>query len=139
MARRALLIGSPMGGLTGPMPDVFRMKKALEARGFEITLCGDGDATRAGILGSCEALIAKASSDAAALVYYPGHGGRGRLRGGRDYQYIVPMDFERSASGYRGIVSLELSAMLKRLTDKTRNVTVVLDCCHSAHMTREAM
>jgi hypothetical protein len=55
----------------------------------------------------------------------------------RAVQALVPTDFEQStADEFRGILDLELSVLLARLTERTRNVTVILDCCHAAAMSR---
>ena len=35
-------------------------------------------------------------------------------------------------------MAVELSVLQERLTDKAGNVAVVLDCCHAAHMVRDA-
>ena len=37
---------------------------------------------------------------------------------------------------FRGILDLEWSLWLAMLTQKTHNVTVILDCCHSGHLCR---
>ncbi|MFH1265915.1 MAG: caspase family protein [Planctomycetota bacterium] len=94
-------------------------------------------------------LIDQAQSGDAVVVYYSGHGGmarnpRYRPREGdeatlqpRDYQFIVPVDIaESTEDDFRGITSPELSHLLGNLTAKTRNVTVIADCCHSGGMFR---
>ncbi|MBX2821670.1 MAG: DUF4384 domain-containing protein, partial [Rhodothermaceae bacterium] len=56
----------------------------------------------------------------------------------RYHQYIIPFDFKRSAEvEFNGILNIELSALLGKLTEITNNVTVVLDCCHAALMARD--
>jgi len=56
----------------------------------------------------------------------------------RYYQFIVPVDIEEPTDDdFRGITSLELSALLAQLTRKTKNATVILDCCHAARMSRD--
>lgn len=146
MAKRALLIGSQTGGLQGTTNDVRTMSGLLESRGFATESLLDGDASRDGILAAYARLIADSKPDDAALVFYSGHGGRAanphydpedHTAGPQFYQIIIPTDFEDSSpTDFRGITSHELSAWMSRLTDQTKNVTVILDCCHSALMSR---
>ncbi|CAL9642534.1 hypothetical protein SUDANB95_06355 [Actinosynnema sp. ALI-1.44] len=145
MARKALLIGAQTGGLTGVANDVAAMADALAPWGFQSTRCEQENASRAGILDAYERLIAQARPDDAVVVYYSGHGAyspdpdRGwGTPGHRVLQLIEPTDFAASTEeDFRGITALELSVLLARLTERTRNVTVVLDCCHASHMSRD--
>ncbi|GAA1738384.1 hypothetical protein GCM10009681_06420 [Luedemannella helvata] len=141
-----MLIGAQTGGLTGVVNDVDAMDGALSQWGFEVARCEGDQASRAGILDAYEGLIADAGADDAVFVYYSGHGGYCRPP---DYeraiwpraalQFIVPSDYAASTEGdFRGITSIELSVLLGRLTQKTRNVTVTLDCCHAALMSRDS-
>jgi hypothetical protein len=144
MTRKALLIGAQTGGLGGVLNDVEAMAGALQPRGFEVQRLATPDATRAAILDAYEKLIVDARPDDALVIYYSGHGGR--LRGpagdpitGPDLQFIVPDDYADSDDDdFRGITAVELSVMLARLTKVAPNTTVVLDCCHAAHMSRQA-
>jgi hypothetical protein len=144
MSDRALLIGSALDGLGGVEKDLDAMKKALGPR-FEVDQCTGPDATRAGILSAYTRLIEETGPGDAVVVYYSGHGGRAAAPDPStpgperwDLQFIVPADFHQStADDFRGISSVELSVLLARLTMKTDNVTVVLDCCHAAHMSRD--
>ena len=52
-------------------------------------------------------------------------------------QFIVPTDFEAGDGAFHGIFAFELSALMARLTAAGRNVTVLLDCCHAAMMSRD--
>ncbi|UWZ37090.1 caspase family protein [Dactylosporangium roseum] len=142
MPRKALLIGSQTNGLSGVEHDVAAIAEALGKRDFTITRCVGPDATRAGIHDAYEHLIAQAGPDDSVFVYYSGHGGRSlptRAAQGRPpVQFIVPTDLDESVEGdFRGITAVELSMLLGRLTEKTHNVAVMLDCCHSAHMSRD--
>jgi hypothetical protein len=139
MTRKALLIGAQTNGLTGVLNDVEAMALALASRGFTAERLVTPHATRAGILDAYEKLIADADPDDAVVVYYSGHGGRLVATDGRDLQFIVPDDYADSADDdFRGITDVELSVLLARLTAVTPNVTVVLDCCHAAHLSRQA-
>lgn len=145
MHGRALLIGSAFGELSGVENDVDAMGKALSQRGLTIECCVRDEATRAGILSAYERMIAAVEPGDAAVVYYSGHGGRVQPPAApesgpdlMDLQYIVPVDFAQSTAGdFRGITSMELSVLQARLTQRTDNVTTVLDCCHASHMSRE--
>jgi hypothetical protein len=131
------LIGSRAGGLEGVERDVETMARALAAWQFELTRCLAGDATRDGILSAYQRLIDQTVPGDAVCVYYSGHGGRARNPysvGPRYLQYLVPTDHE--AEVFRGVMSFELSVLLARLTAKSPNVTVILDCCHAGQMSR---
>jgi hypothetical protein len=146
MTRRALLIGAATYRLTGPDHDVAVLAAALEKRGFtDVRACRGPAATRAGILEEYERLIDDTDVGDMVLVYYSGHGGYvwpmadeddGVARNNR--QFIVPTDFgEPAGDDFRGITAVELSVLLGWLTERTNNAAVVLDCCHSALMTRD--
>ncbi|TCO52927.1 caspase family protein [Actinocrispum wychmicini] len=144
MAHKALLIGAATGELSGVGNDVTAMADTLERWGFSSVRCERENASRAAILDAYERLIGQARPDDAVLVYYSGHGAYAAdpKRGSgtpspNTLQLIVPTDIDESTEDdFRGITSPELSVLLARLTERTRNVTVVLDCCHSAHMSR---
>lgn len=140
MNKRALLIGSQVHQLRGVEHDVGDVRDTLARRGFELDVRLGGRATRDGILEGYQRLIAQSGPEDVALVYYSGHGFRSRLaaEGQPRLQGIVPTDFDEVLrAGTAGISSWELSMNLERLTRKTHNVTVILDCCHSAHMSRD--
>ena len=149
MASRALLIASQTFGLTGCNADVALMQRLLGDRGFDriATLIGE-NASRQGIVDAFETLIVDAASDDAVVVYYSGHGGRAphpdwearQARGlPAHLQFIVPWDIEASAEDdFLGLLAEELSDLQWRLTDRTTNVTLILDCCHSGYMARSA-
>ncbi|MDX5460297.1 caspase family protein [Micromonospora tulbaghiae] len=138
MTRKALLIGAQTHGLSGVLNDVGAMEQALTPRGFDVQRLVTPYATRAGILDAYEKLAADADADDALVVYYSGHGGRLRSPDGRDLQFIVPDDYADSdEDDFRGITDVELSVLLATLTERTPNVTVIFDCCHAAHMSRQ--
>jgi hypothetical protein len=75
--RRALLIGSPYGGLQGPENDVDAMAKVLQKRGFHerhMTRCCGQQATQEGIRQAWKQLISVTEANDVALIYYSGHG-----------------------------------------------------------------
>jgi hypothetical protein len=141
--RKALVIGAQTGRLTGVQNDVETMTNLLSERRFTID-CRTGErATRDGILDAFERLITDARSADATVVYFSGHGTRAEADtpAGNPLpalQFIVPTDYDESRPGdFRGITALELSVLLARLTEKTRNATVIFDCCHAGHMVRD--
>ncbi|RSM64715.1 hypothetical protein DMB66_18890 [Actinoplanes sp. ATCC 53533] len=138
MTRHALLIGSETNGLSGVLNDVEAMAAALEPRGFQVERLVTPAATREAILDAYEKLIVDARPDDAFVLYYSGHGGRARAVDGPDLQFIVPDDYNDSdEDDFRGITGVELSVRLARLTNVALNTTVILDCCHAAHMSRQ--
>jgi caspase domain-containing protein len=142
MNKHALVIGSQTGDLLGVGHDVERMCEALGARGFHVDRRFGRTATRDGILAGYDALIARASDGDAAVLYYSGHGTYATNQDPTDrlrvMQAIVPTDYlTGSETDFRGITAWELSIKLAQLTARTRNVTVILDCCHSSQMTRD--
>src|SRR4051812_30354348 len=138
MARRALVLGSQIEGLRGVHNDTQRMAAMLDARGFVVDLRVGADATRSGILAGYDQLIAASGPEDAAVVYYCGHGYHAVVPdAGRSWQSIVPTDLrDGSTTDWRGITAWELSVKQAQLTARTRNVTVILDCCHSAQLSR---
>lgn len=141
MMHRALVIGSQTAGLQGVHNDVEAIKQELDARHFVTDVRTEADASRDGILDGYRKLIQESSANDAAVIYYSGHGGRGinpRFASvgipPKHLQFLVPTDFGDSA--FRGILDFELSGLQLQLTDKTRNVAVILDCCHAARMSR---
>jgi hypothetical protein len=144
----ALLIGineyrSPMlTDLRGCVNDVLLMKTVLTNQfGFaadQVTALTDAQATRQGIIDAFQALIARARAGDVVLVHYSGHGARmkdasGDENDGMD-ETIVPHD-SREGDVF-DINDDELNGLLRELSRKTSNITVVLDSCHSGSATR---
>lgn len=140
MTNRALVIGSQTGGLTGVDSDARRVAAHLEQRKFQIRLVTGAEAARQGILDAYDELIKGVGDGDAAVVYYSGHGNLAINSSSApdSLQDIVPFDYDKSTDqDYRGISALELSIKLQQLVEKTRNATVILDCCHAAQMSRD--
>lgn len=145
MVKRALVIGSQTGDLSGVEIDASRMSRFLEQQGYRSKLLIRDKAVRQNILTSYEQLISATGAGDAVVVYYSGHGGLAanpyfeeeQHTTPRHLRFIVPFDIAASTENdFRGISSLELSGLLARLTQKTKNVTVIYDCCHAARMSR---
>jgi len=147
MSRKlALLIGSQTYGLQGVAHDLDLMTRVLDRHGFTIIVCGGSTATRAGITHAWRELTTAACRDDTVLVYYSGHGGRAPNPAWepgspvpRYRQLIVPVDMPDARAGdFRGIFDVELSWLLRDLTRRCADVTVLLDCCHAARMVRSS-
>ena len=148
-SKKALLIGSPYGKLQGQENDVEMMARALGDLGFDCVRCTADKATKQGILTAWRGLIHRISPGDAAVVYYSGHGGLVEAPITLDkpistpatpwkHQFIVPVDFnETTDDEFRGILDVELTYLTHAMTDKTSNVTVILDCCHAGRMVRD--
>ncbi|KAH9237147.1 hypothetical protein K456DRAFT_50974 [Colletotrichum gloeosporioides 23] len=149
-SKRALLIGSPLHGLLGTGNDLKTMSDLLESHGFDVengayvTKLFRDNATRQNILEAWEALILNTSQGDAVVIYYSGHGVCVKSDGTREtsgnpsqIQFIVPYDFDCSLDTWKGISDGELSLLLRKTTEKTKNVTYILDCCHSARAGRD--
>lgn len=142
--KRALLIGCQTGGLTGVDGDLALINEALSRLGFSTTRITGPEATAAGIRTQYRSLIDSSRPDDAAVVYYSGHGGRVRDPAATDsalpewLQFLVPSDaHEPDGEAPRVILAEELHLLGRRLTARTQNATVVLDCCHAARMSRD--
>src|SRR5690606_2717594 len=143
MGYKALLIGAETGGLSGVHNDVATMETILAERGFTVEVRREQDATQAGIRDGLTRLVSEARSDDAVVLYFSGHGNVARVLSPNgielpERRFIVPTDYEESSPGdFRGITATELSVWVARLTEQTKNVTVILDCCHAARMVRD--
>ena len=129
--RRALLLGNPGAGLRGVDADIAAMSALLARYAFTdvATLVGG---SRAEILAALRSLVDRTAPGDAAVLYYSGHGWCVE-----EFQGISPADVRQTTtSDFRGVLSEELSAHIDELTEKTANVTVILDCCHATGITR---
>lgn len=140
--RHALVIGAQTHGLRGPERDAAVIGEVLTERGFTVDLRVGSNATRAGILDGYDRLIGRMTRDGAAVVYFAGHGTLAYNQEPSDrirhVQAIVPTDLDpEDPADFRGITSWELAIKLAQLSARTQNVTVLLDCCHAAQMSRD--
>jgi len=143
MTHRSLLIGSQTFGLSGCHNDVAVMKASLRKWSFETEVLLGKQASRAGILAGLRSLIGKTQRHDSVVIYYSGHGGliansisETQIES-RHHQFLAPTDISQSTDNdFRGILDLELAWFLGCLTGKTKNVTLILDCCHAALMVR---
>ncbi|HEX4419738.1 MAG TPA: caspase family protein [Kofleriaceae bacterium] len=134
----ALVVGSPGENLRGVDGDVGRMAAMLRERRLAVDVLTGGSATRKNILAGYDALIANAGPELASVFYYAGHGFHAiddveHVR----WQGISPADLgDTKDDDFRGISSWELSIKQAQLAKRTKNVTVILDCCYAAQMSR---
>ncbi|KAJ8125381.1 hypothetical protein O1611_g8258 [Lasiodiplodia mahajangana] len=146
---RALLIGCNHGGLLGTKNDVDDMATILEdlnTHEFEITKLTGCRAIARHIRDEWKKLIQSTEEGDAVVIYYSGHGGRAEistqgLEEGQPnkFQYLVPHNFDEddSPKEWKGILDIEISRWLHDITEKTGNVTYILDCCHSSALGKD--
>jgi len=150
--KRALLIGidsyprlERAKQLRGAVNDVREMARYLQdALGFDeekIRLMADAEATRANLLAALDRLVEQTAEDDLVVVHFSGHGSRMAVREGRAgegyEETLVPYDSGRRGSDNRDIASLELRERFIRLSERTRRLTLVFDCCHSGTLSRD--
>ncbi|EKJ71891.1 hypothetical protein FPSE_07894 [Fusarium pseudograminearum CS3096] len=152
--KRALLIGSPLE-LSAVDNDLDSIQSVLELHRFSTTrCCREGEnkyaATREGIFDAIDAFTKDTQKDDSVVLYYSGHGniaerahdlqhqGNATTLDRWRLQFIVPLDFMDNVNGnrFKGITDFELSNKLVTLSQKTSNITLILDCCHSTRMAR---
>ena len=143
-AKRALVIGSGWDALPAIGNTLACAEHMLRGQGFDVERCSGDAATRQGILEAYDRLITASGPQDAAVVYYTGHGNlvvnsqyNVDAELPSSFRNICPTDFGQTVDGdFRGISSYELSLQLAALTAKTRNATVILECCYAAQMSR---
>ncbi|MBW4527741.1 MAG: caspase family protein [Phormidium tanganyikae FI6-MK23] len=104
---------------------------------------GEEEPTYENIVRAFDDITQAARSGEQVYIHYSGHGGRVKtiypnLKQGSSDQTdegIVPMDIGDTPEG-RYIRDVEITTLLKRMTDKGLIVTIVLDCCNSGGATR---
>lgn len=153
MIQRALLIGSPqlhrppLERLAGVARDLDIAGDLLTAHGFHCEQLYGAAARRDVILDCLDELARTSQAGDAVVFYFSGHGGqvvntrvvadlRSRTRHPRYHQFLLPEDFHDHADAFHGILDIELSVAVARIAERTRNVTVILDCCHSGGLVR---
>ncbi|MFK7887655.1 MAG: caspase domain-containing protein [Gammaproteobacteria bacterium] len=100
------------------------------------------DATRVAILKQMRALAERIERDDIVVFHFSGHGSRRRSTdpeeaSGKD-STIMPYDSGRHPKPNLDISDKEINAWLHTLAQKTRNITLTFDCCHSGTITRDA-
>lgn len=120
--------------LTSPNPDDLELVKLRSP--------GEQSPTYANIVQAFADITTSAHAGEQVYIHYSGHGGRANTvypnlkQGiGQQDEGLVPMDIGDTPDG-RYIRDVEMTTLLKRMTDKGLIVTIVLDSCHSGGATR---
>jgi len=133
--------------LAGSLNDVEEMRQVLVGK-FEfppenILVLKDAQATHAGIISAIQNhLIGQAQPGDIVVFDYSGHGSQmkdvtGKMINGMD-ETIVPWDSRDPAGKTFDISGAELHPLLLQLAKKTKNLTFILDSCHSGTLVRGA-
>ena len=133
--------------LAGSINDVEEMRQLLIGK-FEfppdnIVVLTDSQATHAAIINAIQTqLAAKAQTGDIIVFHYSGHGSQmkdvtGKMISGVD-ETIVPYDSRDPEGRVFDISGAELHPLLLQLAKKTKNLTFILDSCHSGTLVRGA-
>lgn len=150
-AKRALVVSidnyiDPQARLQGAVNDGRNIQKLLTGTlGFapdQVKMLLDRDATRAGILGTFQSWLVNGTGPGdEVFFYYSGHGLQvpdvsGDEQDGLD-EALAPADVKVGPSGFVNVIlDDEIEALLDRLRD--RQVTMMIDSCHSGTISRGA-
>ena len=119
-----------------PVERVTRLVAPHVGTRHEAAVAGQA-ATLANIRAALERLgSAAVGPDDRVFIYYSGHGARVPVRSGGMTTWreaLVPVDVT-AAGNY--LFDHEINARLARITARTRQVTMILDCCHSSGAAR---
>ena len=144
----ALLIGideyEAVADLAGTVNDVELMRNVLVSKydvpPANIKLLTNEQASRQNIIESIQThLIDQAKAGDVVILHYSGHGSQMKDESGGDEidgydETIVPHDSRQE--GIYDISDDEINGLLNKLTRKTKNVTFILDSCHSGSTAR---
>lgn len=123
-----------------PPASIRRLASPLPGAAHD-TAIESAPATLAAIRAALEALAsAEVQPHDRVLIYYSGHGTRAEVTvGGRTFhrEALVPADVDAEPGAPRLLHDFELNALLARIACRTRMITVILDCCCSAGVTRD--
>jgi hypothetical protein len=133
--------------LSGCANDAKNMKELLIYKyhfaADNIVLLVNDAATKGNIIKNFQGLIAKATPDSQVVFYFSGHGSQvpdenGDEPDGRD-EVLLPFDTRFNNEKLENCLSDdELNALLEKLAEKSNNITVILDSCHSGDAIRES-
>lgn len=147
LVRHALLVGInrypnlPQADLRGCINDVDLMRNLLAERfGFRedtLEVLRDEEASRDAILDRMNAITERIGSGDIVVFFYAGHGSR-VVDSGAYFESIVPADSGHDTKPNRDILDFEIDGWIQRLNHVTPFVTLVMDCCHSGSVTRDA-
>ncbi len=123
--------------------DVDLMRAALtENFGFTedgVRVLIDRDATQAAILDALDDVAGRATGGDIVFFYFAGHGSgmRDPRDPARKLATVAPFDTGRRPAPNRDVPNLVFDRWVRRLNEKTPNVTLIFDCCHSAELGRD--
>ncbi|THU80313.1 hypothetical protein K435DRAFT_972820 [Dendrothele bispora CBS 962.96] len=140
--------------LNGAVPDADNVQKFLTSELHvpedRIVNLRDEQATREAMVNAIQNLADNPAISAQdpILVFYAGHGGEANAplgwqtsSGNKKIQMLIPHDFSKHGSkDYRGqgIFDITLSQLLTKIArNKSDNITVIFDSCHSGSGTRD--
>ncbi len=130
--------------LNGTHNDVEEMRKLLTSRGFDVTVLTDAEdtpkPTKAAIKDAIQTHLTTVSDDGVALFYFSGHGQQvtdvdGDETDGLD-EALVPWDNAGTLDGSRHVLDDDLRLWMAPIRDKTENVVMIVDACHSGTVSR---
>lgn len=133
MKKRALIVGINYEGssyqLRGCINDANNVQSLLVARGFEVELLLEKQATTQNILQSLRQLVQGAEPGDVLVFHYSGHGSQmpSSLEDDKMDEIICPVDLNWID---KVITDNELKDIFNPVPNGV-NVTVILDCCHS--------
>jgi hypothetical protein len=145
-ASHAVVIGidryQKMSQLDGAVRDAEYMAGLLKARGFEVTLLRDQEATRgrlASVLG--DELPRRLRKNDRVVVYFAGHGVNPK-HGQRPLGYLMPVEGDHAAPAATGVSMREMQSWFHDHY-RARHVLFIADACYSGlaieHRTRGAI
>ena len=146
----ALLVGidkytevSPLNGCVNDvllMRDLLMKKYAFSTN--DIKILTNEKATRQNIINTFQSHLIKQAKEGDIIVFhFSGHGSQQwdsqpYEEEDKKDEILIPHDFSYNVGGIRGISDDAINGLLKRLTDRTNNVTFILDACHSGAATK---
>ncbi len=139
----------PKWKLEGPVNDLTTFKELLVQYGYEegnICELVDADATLENVAAAFKHVADRADSEDQVAVFFAGHGTQIPSLDGDEYpndkdQALVLYDSDMPREdGLKQpyLVDDDLAGLLALVRQKTKNVTVVLDSCHSGSATRDS-
>lgn len=130
---------------------VERIRKLVAGSDLSLAAGGCGEAapgelpTYRNLIREIESLGERAAAGDRVLIHFSGHGARlptvvtGKKGPGASDECLVPCDAAAPRGEGGGFLrDVELHALLLRLAARGLQVTLILDCCHSGGVTREA-
>lgn len=121
----------------GVAADSIRKLTAPAAERPKPTELGANAPTYAGIVSALQSLAGEpVQAGDSVLFYYSGHGSAERIPAAQSYyEGLVPLDYEQAGL----LFDVELNRLLQEIAQRSHDLTVILDCCHSGGATRDLL